>query len=156
MVATIPLLPLGGVDSDKNAAHIILARRVEKVDVAYANDDCFIYGAIIKAKGSTIKIKDFAIDPIKNGEIRVLNITPTKCSSRNIMANPQDGLLDIYIDTGNKKTSFFSAKELEIDNQNKEKLVLDESIVTSLPAKIGIVGHKLNIIVGRDRTFNLD
>ncbi|HNX10563.1 MAG TPA: diacylglycerol kinase family protein [bacterium] len=145
-----------GVNSEKNAAHIILARRVEKLDVAYANDDCFISGAQIKAKGTTLKIKDFTIDPIKNGQISLFNILPQKCSSKNISANPQDGLLDLYIDTGNKKPSFFAVKELEIETSNKEKLILDEAIETELPAKIGIIGHRLNIIVGRDRTFNLD
>ena len=145
-----------GIDNEKVAGHIILARRLEKVDVAYANDDCFIYNATIKAKGTTLKIKEFAIDPIKNGEISLLNFLPRKCSSKNISANPQDGLLDLYIETGNKKPSFFSVKELEVVNEGKEKLILDETITATLPAKIGMVGHKLNIIVGRDRTFNLD
>ena len=143
-----------GINDEKTACHIILARRLEKIDVVQANDSFFIHTASLPAKGSILKIKEFSIDPIKNGEIILINILPKKSPAKNITGNPQDGLLNLYI-INQKNPSFFLLKEMEIEN-NRGKLILDESLEVNLPAQISVGQHKINVIVGRDRTFNIE
>ena len=145
-----------GIRNEKEACDIILARRIEKIDIAYANTLYFIANAKIKSRGTTLKIQDFSIDQTENGEINLINISTKNCSAKNILADPQDGQLNLFINNGNKKYSLLSVKELELENNRSEKLIIDESIKLDAPAKIGISGRQINLIVGKNREFDIN
>lgn len=145
-----------GIKSEKEACEILLARRIEKIDVAYANNLYFLANAKIKSKGTTLKIQEFSIDQAENGEICLINLATKKCSAQNILVNPQDGQLNLYINNNNKKYSLLSVKELELENNREEKLLIDESIELDTPAKIGLDGRQINLIVGKNREFNIN
>jgi hypothetical protein len=145
-----------GIRNEKEACDILLARRIEKVDVSRANNLYFLANARIKSKGTTLKIQDFSIDQTENGEINLINISTKNCSAKNILADPQDGQLNLYINNGGKKYSLLSVKELELENSRSEKLIIDESIKLDTPAKIGVSDRKINLIVGKNRKFNIN
>jgi hypothetical protein len=140
-----------GIKNDKVAGEIILARRVEALNVAKANDIYFLSEATIKAKDTKLHISDFLIDPVNKGEIRIINLSNSS-SAQNILSNPQDDLLDLYIYNNPKKTSFFSIKELVLENPH-EKLNLDNCVNIESPVKISLISNKINIIVSKDRIF---
>jgi len=145
-----------GIKNEREACDILLARRIEKIDIAYANKLYFIANARIKSRGTTLKIQDFSIDQTENGEINLINIPTKDCSAKNILANPQDGQLNLFINNGNKKYSLLSIKELELENDRAEKLLIDESIKLDTPVKIGMSDRQINLIVGKNREFNIN
>ena len=90
---TLGIIPVGdnnsiaqicGIRNEKEACDILLARRVEKVDIAYANKLYFLANARIQSKGTTLKIQEFSIDQTENGEINIINMPIKKCSAQNI------------------------------------------------------------------------
>jgi len=145
-----------GIRNEKEACEILLARRIEKIDIGYANKLYFIANARIKAKGTTIKIDDFSIDQTENGEINIINLPDKNCSTQNILANPQDGQLNLLINNGGKKYGLLSIKAMELENDHEEKLMLDESVAVDTPAKIGLGDHQISLIVGKNREFNIN
>ncbi|MFA4942564.1 MAG: diacylglycerol kinase family protein [Patescibacteria group bacterium] len=144
-----------GVKNEREACDVILARRLEKIDVAYANKLYFVANARIKSKGTTIKIDDFSINQADNGEINVINLLTEKCSTQNILINPQDSRLNLLIDNKSKKFSLLTIKELLLENNLAEKILIDESIELETPIKVGVSNHKINLIVGKNRNFNI-
>jgi len=142
-----------GIKNEKMAGEILLARRVEKVNVAQANNYYFLSEAYIKAKGTKLNIKSFSIDSVENGEIRIINLLSSR-SAQNIKSNPQDGLLDLYIYNNPKKQSFFSINELSLENPT-QRLLLDNAIEIDTPVKVSIINDKINLIVGKDRLFSI-
>ncbi|PIT94551.1 hypothetical protein COT98_03100 [Candidatus Falkowbacteria bacterium CG10_big_fil_rev_8_21_14_0_10_39_9] len=145
-----------GIRNEKEACEILLARRIEKIDIGYANKIHFIANAKIKAKGAIIKIDDFSIDQTENGEIIIINLPDKKCSTQNILANPQDGQLNLLINNGGKKYGLLSVQTMELENDREEKLILDESVAIDTPAQIGIGDHQISLIVGKKREFNIN
>ena len=144
-----------GIKNEKEACDILLARRIEKLDVAYANNQYFISNARIKSKGTTINIQDFSINQEEGGEISIVNMPIKKCSAKNILVNPQDGQLNLFIDAG-KKYSLLSIKELELENNQAEKILLDDAVELETPVKIGLSERQINLIVGKNREFNIN
>jgi hypothetical protein len=140
-----------GIKNEKMAGEILLARRVEKVNIAKANNFYFLSEAYIKARGTKLNIDNFSIDPIENGEIRIINLLVNR-SAQNIKSNAQDNLLDLYIYNNPKKQSFFSVDELTLENPS-QKLLLDNALEVETPAKISLINQKISLIVGKDRLF---
>ena len=103
-----------------------------------------------------IKIDDFSIDQTENGEIIIINLPDKKCSTQNILANPQDGQLNLLINNGGKKYGLLSVQTMELENDREEKLILDESVAIDTPAQIGIGDHQISLIVGKKREFNIN
>ena len=155
------IIPLGpnnsiaeasGIKNDKMAPDILLARRVEKINIGKANNTYFLSEASIQAQDTTLKIDSFSIDPIKNGEIRIINLLTERSSAQNIKSDPQDDLLDLYIYDNPKKPSSFSIKELTLENKSK-KLLLDNAVEINTPALISQVDKKISLIIGKYRNF---
>lgn len=144
-----------GIRNEKEACEIILARRIEKIDIARANTLHFISNAKIKSKGTTIKIQDFSIDQSENGEINIINLPTKQCSSQNILIDPQDGKLNLFISSG-KKYSLLSIQKMALENDREEKLIIDESVELDTPVNIGLSDQKINLIVGKNREFNIN
>jgi hypothetical protein len=162
---TLGIIPVGdnnsiaqicGIRNEKEACDILLARRVEKVDIAYANKLYFLANARIQSKGTTLKIQEFSIDQTENGEINIINMPIKKCSAQNIFADPQDGKLNLFINNGNNKHSLLSIKEVELENNQEKKLIIDDSVELDTPVKIGLTGQQISLIVGKNRDFNIN
>jgi len=141
-----------GIKNDAAAGEIILARRLEKINIAKINDTYFLSEANIRAKGTTLHLENFSIDSTNRGQIRLINLLTDKSSSQNIKSNPQDGLIDLYIYDSPKKQSFFSIKKLKVENDS-QKILVDNSVEVECPAIIEQIDQKISLIVGKNRLF---
>lgn len=139
-----------GINNPEDACNILLARRVEKIDLGLAGNHYFLNEASIQSLGTTLEIGNYSMETTARGEIKIINLLKDK--SENIKSNPHDGLLDVLIRTRKKDRTYLSAKSLKISNQH-EKLIVDGVMEINTPAEIGILKDHVNIIVGKDRMF---
>ncbi len=142
-----------GIKKEEEACNILLARRVKKIDIGIVNNYYFLNKATIESQDSVIEINnDYSLEPQEKGIVSVFNLKSAANDDKNIKVNPIDGKLDIYIKTRNKDTSFLSVDKIKITNKNYP-LILDNIIEIKTPAEISIVSGKLNVVVGKDRSF---
>lgn len=142
-----------GIKKEEEACNILLARRVKKIDIGLVNNYYFLNKATIEAQGSVIEINgEYTIEPQDKGTISVFNLKSSANDDKNIKVNPIDGKLDVYIKGRGKDLSFLSVDKLKITNPT-QPLVLDDIIEIKTPADINIIAGKLNVVVGKDRSF---
>lgn len=142
-----------GIKKEEEACNILLARRVKKIDIGLVNNYYFLNKATIEAQGSIIEINgEYTIEPQDKGTISVFNLKSSANDDKNIKVNPIDGKLDVYIKGRGKDLSFLSVDKLKITNPN-QPLILDDIIEIKTPADINIIAGKLNVVVGKDRSF---
>lgn len=142
-----------GIKKEEEACNILLARRVKKIDIGFVNNYYFLNKASIESQGSVIEINgDYVIEPQEKGTISIFNLKSSANDDKNIKVNPIDGKLDIYIKDRGKGLSFLSVDKLKISNPD-HPLILDDIIEIKTPADVSVISGKLNIIVGKDRSF---
>jgi len=157
----VSLIPIGpnnsvaesmGIFNEKEACFILSSRRIENIMLAQANNKFFIENSYIKNEGSRIYINNsFKILTEKPGNIFFYNIPPKKYLKKKLV-NPKDNLINIYIKTKLKNETHLSGKVIEIKNE-KDKLILDNSLQEKLPAIIKISEKSIPFIVGKERSF---
>jgi len=142
-----------GIKKEEEACNILLARRVKKIDIGIVNNYYFLNKATIESQGSIIDINgEYIIEPQEKGTISVFNLKSSANDDKNIKVNPIDGKLDVYIKNKGKDLSFLSVSKLKISNEH-HPLILDDIIEIKTPADINIIAGKLNVVVGKDRSF---
>lgn len=152
-----------GISLGEEACDVLSARRIENIDLAMINNYYFISSINISSKNTIIAMQDsYSIEVSDLGEILIVNLPTNDINLPDgINYNPQDGLLQLVINTNqNKKFSFknnrsesvFSFNSLEISNKDNT-LVIDNNISIASPAKVGIMKQALKIIVGKNRAF---
>ncbi len=142
-----------GIKKEEEACNILLARRVKKIDIGLVNNYYFLNKATIESQGSIIDINnEYIIESKEKGIISVFNLKSSANDDKNIKVNPIDGKLDIYIKNKGKDLSLLSVNKLKISNP-QYPLILDDIIEVKTPADINIIAGKLNVIVGKDRSF---
>ena len=142
-----------GIKKEEEACNVLLARRVKKIDIGIVNNYYFLNKATIEAAGTTLEIVgDYSMETNERGVISVFNLKSSASDDKDLKINPIDGKLDVYIKTRNKDLTFLSVKKLRITNEN-HPLVLDNIIEIKTPADISIIQGKLNVVVGKDRSF---
>jgi len=142
-----------GIRKEEEACNILLARRVRKIDIGIVNNYYFLNKATIESQGSVIEINgEYTIEPQDKGTVSVFNLKSSANDDKNIKVNPIDGKLDVYIKSKSKDTTFLSVGKLKITNP-AYPLVLDDIIEIKTPADINIIAGKLNVVVGKDRSF---
>lgn len=142
-----------GIKREEEACNILLARRVKKIDIGFVNNYYFLNKATIESQGSLIDISgDYIIEPQEKGVISIFNLKSSANDDKNIKVNPIDGKLDIYIKDRSKNLSFLSVDKIKISNPD-HPLILDDIIEIKTPAEISVISGKLNVVVGKDRSF---
>ncbi len=142
-----------GIKKEEEACNILLARRVKKIDIGFVNNYYFLNKATIESQGSVIDINgEYVLEPQEKGTINIFNLKSSANDDKNIKVNPIDGKLDIYIKSKGKDLSFLSVDKLRVSNQN-HPLILDDIIELKTPADISVIAGKLNVVVGKDRSF---
>ncbi len=139
-----------GIKNIDEACNILLARRVEKIDLGLVGSYYFLNQASIQSSGTTLEIDDYLLEMSERGEVRIINLLSDQ--KEKIKSNPHDGKLDILIRTRRGDESLITVKKLKISNP-KEKLVVDGVVEINTPAEVGIMRDKVNVIVGKDRLF---
>jgi hypothetical protein len=138
-----------GVNDEKSACQIILARRLEKIDLCRADDEYFLETAEIDAHGTAIKVNNCDLTANLDGKIVISNI----CSTKNKSSDPQDGYLEILINGRKNNNNLLKTKQIFIENSNNLPILLDNAISINSPAAISTGQEKANFIVGKDRYF---
>ncbi len=139
-----------GIKNEMSACDILLARRIEKIDLGLVNQHYFLNQAIIQAQNTNIKIQDFSLQTTEKGNVEIINLANK--SKANFKSNPHDGLLDVYINMGKNDTSYLKTEKLNIYNP-EHKLIIDEVLEIETPVDISIKKNIIQVVVGKDRTF---
>jgi diacylglycerol kinase family enzyme len=139
-----------GIKDEETACNILLARRVEKIDLGLAQNHYFLNQANIKSAGTTLEIDNFEIEAGEKGDVRIINLLSD--NKENLKSSPYDGLLDVIIKSNKNDITFLSTNKLKIKN-DKEKLVLDNVLEINTPVEITILKSAVSVIVGKERIF---
>jgi len=139
-----------GIKNIDEACNILLARRIEKIDIGLAGENYFLNQSTIESAGTILEINGCMIESSDRGEIKIINLLSDK--GETIKSNPHDGKLEILIRTRRRDQSFLTVKSLKIYNP-KHKLIVDNVVEIDTPVEITTRTDKLNVIVGRDRLF---
>jgi len=155
-----------GLDYEEAACDILSARRVEKLDLAKANNRFFLTQATIPTGDTTVEIdENYSIEINTTGEIGVINLPCRLDPPPEVGSHPKDGILELYIKTkatgkflplnpvsNNQSQSIFSFSSLRIVNE-KTPLMLDDTYEQKAPVNIETAKEKINLIVGKNRKF---
>ncbi len=153
------LIPIGednsiatsfGIKEAEEACNILLARRVEKIDIGLAGNHHFLNQATISALNTSLEIDDFSLEIKARGEVKIVNLLSDPREA--FKSNPHDGRLDIFIRAKRNEESFLSAKKFKIINPQAQLLV-DGVINLNTPIELSVLKDKLNVIVGKERLF---
>ncbi len=156
-----PLSLALGMPGELEACDVLSARRIEKVDIGQAGASYFLAHAKIQNKNTKLLMEQgYEIEDQSAGEINIINLSIFKNLPEHIKPNPKDGILNLYIKSNsnskffNKKenASFFPLKKITVVNQ-KENLILDNSLQVSTPVEITILPKQISLIVGKERSF---
>lgn len=139
-----------GIKNEAEACNILLARRIEKIDLGLVGKHYFLNQASIQSLGATIEINNYSLETRERGEIKIINLLSG--SDTDIKSNPHDGLLDVYIKTRKKDRTCLTAKKLTITSL-ENKLLIDGVMEVETPADIEIMKDRVNVIVGKNRMF---
>lgn len=138
-----------GIKDEEEACNILLARRIEKIDLGLIGDYYFLNEVEVESRGAIINLKNYSLEPEEKGKIQIINLLSNK--NNNINSNPHDGLLDVLITSRKKDLSLLRLDNFEIISPNK--ILVDGVIEISAPAEVSIAKNKLNVIVGKNRSF---
>ncbi len=140
-----------GIKNEGQACNILLARRIKKIDLGLIGSYYFLNEARIESLGTKINFADYSIEAQERGEIRIINLLSDR--SNTIKSNPHDGLLDILIKTKKGDETLLRAKNFSLINE-RYNLLLDDVIEVKTPNEVKVVNNKINVIVGKDRSFD--
>ena len=141
-----------GIKREEEACNILLARRIKKIDIGVAGRNYFIEKAEMEAENTILEIDGYTIEVKEKGIISIFNLSQNTNIIGNKCPKPNDGKLDIYIKTKNRDESFLSVKTLKIISKG-QTLYLDDSVEIKTPVELGVIPSGLEIIVGKERTF---
>lgn len=139
-----------GIKNEEEACNILLARRLEKIDLGLIGGHYFLNQVSIQSLGTILEIDDYSLEIMNKGEVKIINLLSEK--DEIIKSNPHDGLLDIFIKTKKKDRTCLTAKKLRITNP-ESRLIVDGIMEMETPAEISIMRDKINVIVGKERMF---
>lgn len=139
-----------GIKNEEDACNILLARRIEKIDLGSVGGHYFLNQAAIQSLGTSLEIDDYSLEIGDKGILKIINLLSDKETS--IKSNPHDGLLDILIQTKKRDITHLTVKKVKISNP-EYKLIVDDVVEIDTPAEIGIMRDKVNVIVGKGRIF---
>ena len=137
-----------GVKDEKSACQIILARRLERIDVARAGEEYFLESAKITSEYTSVEIDGYTLSSLIKGDIVFNNL----CSTKNYKSSPQDGFLEIVVSNKNNN-QLLKASDALVKNQKGLLITLDGFSNVATPAKIIVKKNHFNFIVGKERYF---
>lgn len=139
-----------GIKNEEDACNILLARRIEKIDLGLIGDYYFLNEARLESLGAKISLPEYSIEPQEKGEIRIINLLSEP--DNRINSNPHDGLLDVLITTRKKSQSLLRLNHFQITS-DRASILIDGVVEVGPPAEVTVVRNRINVVVGRDRFF---
>ncbi|MDD2681124.1 MAG: diacylglycerol kinase family protein [Patescibacteria group bacterium] len=142
-----------GIKKEEDACNILLARRVKQIDVAYAGNNIFLNKAELISNDAIIEINsDYHIELDSKTNVKIINVNDDSKLMFKDKIYPNDDNLNLIVGGRNADNTFITSDHIKM--RGTGEIILDESIVISLPSEMGIIQQKINIIVGKDRSFN--
>jgi hypothetical protein len=106
----------------------------------------------ILSEQAEVKInEDYILEINKKTPAKIINLNDDTKLSLGKRIDPYDNKLNLIIEKKINDTTFITGDDFKISGQGK--LLLDESIEVPLPTEVGLIKEKINIIVGKDRSF---
>jgi diacylglycerol kinase family enzyme len=159
-----------GVPVAEKACDILSARIIEKIDIGKVNNHYF-FSSLEVPHAQDVSLEcnggHFSISSISNTDhIQICNLsyTPIDTDKQKNVCNPKDGLLEaVFTPKGKgafgkdklvtKQQSIFPIKKMKITSDDTVSLIADGETVVKTPATVEVLNKKLNIIVGKERSF---
>lgn len=141
-----------GISKAEEACDIILARRKKEIDVGIAKESLFLNKLDLNSVNLEIDINnEFKLKALKQVKLSILNINSNKKFPYSEKISPCDRRLDLLIEGKKNDLSFISSSIFNISGEGEA--ILDDSLKIKAPFKVGLFEKKLNIIVGKNRSF---
>jgi len=141
-----------GIKKEEEACNILLARRIKQIDICIAGNNIFLNKVEILSEQAEVKInEDYILEINKKTPAKIINLNDDTKLSLGKRIDPYDNKLNLIIEKKINDTTFITGDDFKISGQGK--LLLDESIEVPLPTEVGLIKEKINIIVGKDRSF---
>ena len=141
-----------GIKKEADACNTLLARRIKQIDIGFAGNNIFINKAELLSESAQINIDNiYTLELTKKTLVKIININDDQNLIYKEKINPYDNKLNLIINGRGEDNTFIDAKNISISG--KGELILDQSIAVNLPTEISIIQEKINIIVGKDRSF---
>ncbi|MGE5425521.1 MAG: diacylglycerol kinase family protein [Bacillota bacterium] len=141
-----------GINKEEEACNILLARRIKQIDIGVAGNHIFINKAELITNEAKINVDgDFELEITKKTSVKVINLNDDQNLFLKDRIDPYDNCLNLVISGRGDDNTFISSNNIKLSG--KGELVLDDSVALPLPAEIGIIPEKINVIVGKDRGF---
>jgi hypothetical protein len=148
-----------GIKNYSDACNLLLARRIEKIELAKINNLYFLTTSKIINNDEKIIINDsYTIKLLKNSVAYIVNI-PNQHLYKKIANISKKNRKNLFLYIENKNSfSFFPFKKIAMskNNNKKSKIILDYSLSENFPINISLSNKKIKLIVGKNRLFNLD
>jgi len=142
-----------GIKKEEDACNILLARRIKKIDIGYAGNNIFLNKAELSSSDAVIEIaNDYHIEINQKTHVKIININDDNKLIFKDKIFPNDDHLNLIVSGKNQDNTFITSNHMKISGSGE--IILDESLIAPLPSEIGIIPQKINIIVGKDRSFN--
>ncbi|MDD3777791.1 MAG: diacylglycerol kinase family protein [Patescibacteria group bacterium] len=138
-----------GIKNEEDACNILLARRIERIDLGLIGDYYFLNEVEIESRGTVINLKDYSLEIKDKGFIKIINLINDK--NNPINSNPHDGKLDVYVVTKKNTQSLMRLDKFEVVSEHP--IIVDGVIEVKSPVTISVAKNKLNVIVGKNRCF---
>ncbi len=158
----ISIIPVGpnnsiaeslGIKNEKEACFILSSRRIEKIKLAKVNDLFFVHNFFIKNQGTLSYLDNsYKIKTDLKGFTFIYNIAPKTKIINQEEINPQDDILNLYIETKLKNKTHIKAKKIKIKNEEESGFV-DNLIELSGPFEISGSEKEILMIIGKERSF---
>ncbi len=138
-----------GIKNEEEACNILLARRIKKIDLGLIGDYYFLNEAEVQGKNTVINLGDYSLEPQEKSLIKIINLLSN--ADNTIDSNPHDGLLDVYISSRKRDKTLLRLDKFEIVSDHN--VLVDGVIEVKTPTTVSVAKNKLNIIVGKNRSF---
>jgi diacylglycerol kinase family enzyme len=138
-----------GIKNEEDACNILLARRIERIDLGLIGDYYFLNEVEVESRGTVINLKDYSLEIKDKGFIKIINLINDK--NNPINSNPHDGKLDVYVVTKKNTQSLMRLDKFEVVSEHP--IIVDDVIEVKSPVTISVAKNKLNVIVGKNRCF---
>lgn len=172
---TLGFIPIGpknkiakilGIPEGVAAVDVLSFRRIEKLDLGQINDSFFLSEIEVLSPRVTLKCnKSFNVLPKEGSRVAIYNLPAKFSLCEQGFLNPQDGLLEVFIESKNKFKKFpfqikknsgdsiFLFKNLLVNGDLKSAVLVDESKIMNMPVEIKVLSRKLKMIIGKERFF---
>lgn len=142
-----------GINKEEEACNILLARRIKQVDIGIAGNNIFLNKAELISDNAHININDeYSLELTRKTRVQIINLNDNPSIVYGDRVNPYDNKLNLIINNKTPEATFITSDNIKISGSGE--IILDESVAIPLPAELGIIQEKINIIVGKDRSFN--